>query len=198
MWRVIGATPHAVDPMREILDPDLQLDHDADQIPERDSGLQMGTVLFIATLLAALGSGLMAGLFFAFSTFIMQALGKRPAPAGIAAMQSIDETILNPIFFTVFFGTAVLSVGLAVMALLGLSEPGAPWRLAGALLYLVGSIVVTMLFNVPLNNRLAKVAPDSAEGAAFWQQYLSVWTAWNHARTIGCLGATGSFILGMP
>lgn len=153
---------------------------------------------FIVTLLAALGSGIMAGLFFAFSTFVMQALGKRPAPVGIAAMQSINQTILSPIFFAVFFGTALLSLVLAVLALLGWSETGTGWRLAGALLYLMGSIAVTMLFNVPLNNRLAAVAPDSAEGATLWSHYVKVWTAWNHARTIGCIGATGSFILGMP
>jgi uncharacterized membrane protein len=140
----------------------------------------------------------MAGLFFAFSTFVMQALGKRPAPVGIAAMQSINQTILSPIFFAVFFGTALLSLVLAVLALLGWSGTGTGWRLAGALLYLIGSIAVTMLFNVPLNNRLAAVAPDSAEGATLWSHYVKVWTAWNHARTIGCIGATGSFILGMP
>lgn len=158
----------------------------------------MSSVVFILTLLAALGSGLMAGLFFAFSNSIMQALAKRPAPVGIAAMQSIDETILNPVFFSVFFGTALISLVLAVMALLGWGEIGSGWRLAGALLYLAGSIAITMFFNVPLNNRLAKVEPASAEGAALWSEYLKVWTAWNHARTIGCIGATGSFILGMP
>jgi len=155
-------------------------------------------MLFILTLLAALGSGIMAGLFFAFSTFIMQALAKRPAPVGISAMQSIDETILNPVFFTVFFGTALLSLVLAVLALIGWSDAGSAWRLVGALLYLIGSIGITMQFNVPLNNRLAKVAPDSAEGAAVWSDYLKAWMPWNHARTVGCIGATGSFILGMP
>jgi uncharacterized membrane protein len=158
----------------------------------------MWTWLFILTLLAALGSGIMAGLFFAFSTFIMQAFGKRPAPVGIAAMQSINETILNPIFFSVFFGSALLSLVLAILAVIGWSDAGSGWRLAGALLYLVGSIGITMQWNVPLNNRLAKAAPDSAEGATLWAHYLKVWTQWNHVRTIGCLGASGSFILGMP
>jgi len=158
----------------------------------------MSDLLFVLTLLAALGSGLMAGLFFAFSNSIMQALAKRPAPVGIAAMQSIDETILNPVFFLVFFGTALIGLVLAVMALIGWEGAGSAWRLAGGLLYLVGSIGITMAFNVPLNNRLAKAVPESAEGATFWSQYVSVWTAWNHARTLGCLGATGSFILGMP
>ena len=128
----------------------------------------------------------------------MQAFGKRPAPVGIAAMQSINETILNPIFFSVFFGSALLSLVLAILAVIGWSDPRSGWRLAGALLYLVGSIGITMQWNVPLNNRLAKAAPDSAEGATLWARYLKVWTQWNHVRTIGCLGASGSFILGMP
>jgi uncharacterized membrane protein len=158
----------------------------------------MSIWLFIVTLLAALGSGIMAGLFFAFSAFVMQALGKRPAPVGIAAMQSINETILNPIFFLVFFGTAVLSLVIAVWALLDWSDWSSGWRLAGGLLYLIGSIGITMRSNVPLNNRLAKLTPDSAEGATLWSHYLKAWTQWNHARTVACIGATGSFILGMP
>src|SRR5262245_28114720 len=95
--------------------------------------------LALITLLAALGSGIMAGLFFAFSTFVMQALAKRPAPVGIAAMQSINATILNPIFFSVFFGTALLSLVLGLLALLGWNEAGSGWRCAGALLYLLGA-----------------------------------------------------------
>lgn len=154
--------------------------------------------LVVLTLLAALGSGIMAGLFFSFSAFIMQAFGKRPAPVGIAAMQSINETILNPIFFSVFFGTALIGLVLGVQALIEWADPGSPWRLAGGLLYLVSAIGITMQSNVPLNNRLASAEPASAEGAAFWARYLKLWTAWNHVRTIGCIGATGSFILGMP
>ena len=77
------------------------------------------------------------------------------------------------------------------------SEAGAAWQVAGALLYLIGSIGVTMVCNVPLNNRLANLAPESAEGATFWTQYLSVWTAWNHVRTLACLGSSVCFILGI-
>jgi uncharacterized membrane protein len=158
----------------------------------------MSILLFILTLLAALGSGIMAGLFFAFSTFIMQAFARRPAPVGIAAMQAINETILRPIFFLVFFGMAVLGALLAILAAMSWNDVGAGWRLAGGLLYLVGSIGITMRCNVPLNNQLMKVAADSAEGATFWSHYLKVWTQWNHVRTVGCIGATASFILGMP
>jgi uncharacterized membrane protein len=153
--------------------------------------------ILMLMLLTTLGSGVMAGVFFAFSTFVMQALGRRPAPVGIAAMQSINETILNPIFFSVFFGTALLSLVLGVWSLVGWNDAGAGWRIAGALLYLGGSIGITMQFNLPLNNHLAKIAPDSAEGAELWALYLREWTAWNHIRTIACIGATVSFILGM-
>jgi uncharacterized membrane protein len=157
----------------------------------------MSTWLFVLTVLAALGSGMMAGLFFAFSAFIMQAFAKRPAPVGIAAMQSINETILKPVFFLVFFGTAVLGAVLAILAAISWSDAGAGWRLAGGLLYLVGSIGITMRCNVPLNNRLMNVAADSAEGATFWSHYLKVWTQWNHVRTVGCIAAAACFILGM-
>jgi uncharacterized membrane protein len=54
---------------------------------------------------------------------------------------------------------------------------------------------VTLIFNVPLNNRLAAVNPDSAEGKAVWAHYLRVWTVWNHVRTVAPLAAMGCFIL---
>lgn len=154
-------------------------------------------LLFTLTFLSALGSGLMAGLFFAFSAFVMTALGRLPPAGGIAAMRSINVAILNPLFFLVFFGTAATSLVLVIAALLGRAEPGAVYRLAGGLLYLVGSILVTMLFNVPLNNALAAVEADSADGATLWARYLSVWTAWNHVRTIASLAATAAFIMAL-
>ena len=157
----------------------------------------MEYLLFILTLLAALGSGLVAGIFFAFSAFIMSALGRVAGQCGIAAMQSINVTVLNPLFFTAFFGTAVLSLVLAIAALLGWSEPGAFYLLAGSLLYLLGCIFVTMAFNVPLNNKLASVMPGSADGASVWTHYLSSWTAWNHVRTAASLAAAALFIMAL-
>jgi uncharacterized membrane protein len=97
----------------------------------------------------------------------------------------------------VFFGTAAVSVVLAIAALTGWFAPGAMWLLVGCLLYLVGNIVVTMIFNVPLNNALAAADPVSAAGASVWARYLSVWTAWNHVRTVACLAATASFIMAL-
>lgn len=147
-----------------------------------------------ATFLAALGSGLMAGLFFAFSTSVMSALGRMPPPAGISAMQSINVTILNPVFFAVFFGTALMSIVLIAGALAGWSDMSAAALLAGGVLYLAGCMAVTMVFNVPLNNALAATAADSAEGAVIWSRYLAEWVPWNHVRTVACLASCAAFI----
>lgn len=64
-------------------------------------------LLFILKLISALGSGLMAGVFFAFSTSVMKALDQLPPNESIAAMQSINVAIINPLFLSVFLGTAV-------------------------------------------------------------------------------------------
>ncbi|HKA66037.1 MAG TPA: anthrone oxygenase family protein [Methyloceanibacter sp.] len=147
------------------------------------------------TLLAALGSGLIAGFFLAFSATVMWALERQPPPAGIAAMQAINVVVLNPIFLGVFFGTAILSLVLDIVALVRWSESGSGYLLAGSLLYFVGTFLVTLVFNVPLNNRLAAVEPDSAEGRTVWTHYLSAWTAWNHVRTVASLAAAACLIL---
>jgi uncharacterized membrane protein len=149
------------------------------------------------TLLAALGSGLIAGFFLAFSATVMWALERQPPPAGIAAMQTINVVVLNPIFLGIFFGTAILSLGLDIVALLRWPEPGSAYLLAGSLLYFIGTFLVTLIFNVPLNNALAAIKPDSAEGNAVWTHYLRVWTAWNHVRTVAPLAAAACFILAL-
>lgn len=74
-----------------------------------------------------------------------------------------------------------------------LCQPGASLTLAGSLLYLLGTIVVTITFNVPLNDALAAVKSESAEGATLWAAYLSRWTAWNHVRTLAALAAAALF-----
>lgn len=157
----------------------------------------MERLIFALTLLSALFAGLVAGIFFAFSAFIMTALGRLPPASGISAMQSINIAVLNPVFFTAFFGTAATSLVLAIAATVGWSEAAGLYLLAGSLLYLIGTILVTIVSNVPLNNALASVAPSSAEGASVWTGFLSTWTAWNHARTIASLAAAGCFTLAL-
>jgi uncharacterized membrane protein len=145
--------------------------------------------LIALTLVTALGCGLVAGVFFAFSTFVMKALARLSAAQGIAAMQSINVAVITPLFMAAFLGTAAACALLAVSSLLSWRKPGAGYLLAGSLLYLIGVFLVTIVFNVPRNNALAAVDPASADGAGLWAGYLSSWTAWNHVRTAAALAA---------
>jgi uncharacterized membrane protein len=140
---------------------------------------------FAVIVIAALGCGLIAGVFFAFSSFVMDALKRLPPAQGIAAMQSINVKAVRPAFpfLTVFLGTAAVCALLAVSALSSWERAGSLHLLSGSLVYLAGTFVVTMAANVPLNDELAHVDPASEEGARLWARYLSRWTAWNHVRT---------------
>lgn len=148
-------------------------------------------------LLAAVGCALSAGIFFAFSTFVMQALAQQPAAPGIATMQSINITVINPWFMAAFFGPAIAGLVLTISALRQWEQPGALYWLVGSLLYLIGTIGVTVAGNIPLNDALAIVSPDSAEGTTLWAKYLTDWTFWNHVRTIAACLAAALFTLSL-
>ena len=152
---------------------------------------------FLLPFVAALGAGVMAGIFFVFSAFMMTALGRLPPPQGIAAMQSINSAILNPLFFLVFLGTAVLCLLAAIAAIVDWPFPQAFFLIAGSVLYLVGALLVTMQCNVPLNLALDRSNAESADGALLWLRYLRVWTAWNHVRTVASLAAMAAFMLAL-
>ena len=149
----------------------------------------------VLTLVSALGCGLTAGFFFAFSICVMKALARLPAPHGIAAMQSINVVVINPWFMTAFFGTAAACVAAVATSISRWDDPRAWYWLGGGVLYLAGAILVTIVFNVPRNNALAALAPSSSEAARLWIDYLSTWTAWNHVRTISSLLAALLFTM---
>jgi uncharacterized membrane protein len=154
-------------------------------------------LIFAVTLASALGSGLMAGVFFAFSVFVMRALARLQPAQGVAAMQAINVTVLHPLFLGVFVGTAGACVGLTVSALMHWPQPGAGYLLAGSLLYLAGTFGVTIRFNVPLNDALAAVEPAAGEAEGLWARYQVTWTAWNHVRTVAALLGAASLTLAL-
>jgi uncharacterized membrane protein len=154
--------------------------------------------LFALKLVSIIGCAIIAGAFLVFSTFIMTALSRLPPAQGIAAMQSINITVINPLFMTALFGTAVACVWLATAALPKLPQVDAVYLLVGSLLYIIGAIGVTIAFNIPLNEALAKVSPDSSAGSNLWTRYLSEWTWWNHVRTLAALLASIFILLAKP
>lgn len=140
-------------------------------------------------IIAAVGTGLNGGLFFIFSNTIMRSLDRLPAAGAVAAMNSINVTILNPLFFLVFFGTGLLCLALLV------GQLDAPWVVGGALFYLVGAIGMTMICNVPLNDKLAKISPSAPDVESQWRAYRVPWTRWNHLRTAACVLAAAAFTI---
>lgn len=155
----------------------------------------MPTYLPYLVIAAIVGCGLVSGLLFAFSVVIMRALLQLSPEIGMVAMQRINVIIINPLFFLVFLGTSAICLAVAVIAAGGMSNEGSPWLLAGAVAYLLGPLGITMTFNVPLNNMLAKIHADQA--ATQWPRYASAWLRWNHLRTaLGTL-AMALFCIGL-
>lgn len=150
-------------------------------------------MLAAGLLAAALASAMVAGVFWAFSTFVMASLAAVPGPEGLRLMREVNVQVMRSSFLAVFLATAPLSVALGAWGIAAFGAPGAGAALAGALAYLAGCFGVTMLGNVPLNNRLARATPDTAE--AVWRDYRRRWTRWNHVRTLASLVAAALFTL---
>ncbi|HEX2400687.1 MAG TPA: anthrone oxygenase family protein [Mycobacterium sp.] len=141
----------------------------------------------ILTSLAALFSAAASGMMYVFSTFVMRGLDRTGPIDAITAMRGMNaEANANPAFLLGYFGATILALVVGVMAVVKLNQPGSWLVLVGAVFVILGA-VITMAFNVPLNNHLDTVNPDGlsvADAAREWQAYFSTWTAWNHARTV--------------
>ena len=149
----------------------------------------MVLALDVALVAAMLGSGLVAGLCFTFSSFVLSALDDLGPASAIRAMQAINAAILRSVAMAVWFGTAIAGVLAAVLS-------GAQTiAIASAVLYGVGALLITGLGNVPLNERLDEVDPESPEAHEHWTQYRSRWGRLNVARTVVCALAAVGFAL---
>ena len=157
----------------------------------------MDKIVSILNIISVLGTGLMAGVFFVFSVAIMRALERITPFSGMWAMQSINIYILNPIFLGVFLGTGIICAGLAISGVVRWHLPGAAWLIAGSMIYIVGSVGITVIFNVPMNNALMVADPETPAGLQLWAKYLTDWTFWNHIRTIASLAASASLIMAL-
>lgn len=157
----------------------------------------MEFVINALTWFAIVSVGIMAGVYFAFSAFVMKSLEAIDDPGGMIAMQSINRVILRSAFLPLFFASSAVSVVLVVVAAMEFSAPGALALPAAGVVYLVGMLLVTVAWNVPLNNALEATAASGPEGSAMWRRYLNRWTAWNHVRTVSCSIAFCLFIVAL-
>jgi uncharacterized membrane protein len=157
----------------------------------------MPDALLVLTFVTALGAAVAGGVFFAFSNFVMRALGRIPAAEGIRAMQEINVTVINPWFMTALFGTGVGCLAVIVVTLADWESSYGPYLVAAGAVYVVGTVVVTMALNVPRNEALARVEPGGDEGVAVWGRYLVEWTRWNSVRTFASLATTAAMMAGI-
>ena len=137
---------------------------------------------------------------YVFSTFVMRGLDRTGPVDGITAMRGLNaEANSNPVFLLGYFGATILALVVGVIAVVQLNQPGSWWLLIGAILGILGAII-TMVFNVPLNNHLDTVNHDglsTADAAREWQAYFSTWTAWNHVRTVTSFLGAALLLLGL-
>ena len=146
------------------------------------------------TFATALGCGLSAGVFFAFSSFVMPALDRLAPAQSIRAMHSIDKLAVTPVFMTALFGTALACVVLGVWGVTSWGERPGALALAGCALFLVGAIVVTVAANVPLNDALMKVDPEATDAATRWSSLPVRLDAVDRVRAVTAIGASGLLI----
>ncbi len=139
------------------------------------------SILPYVVVAAIAGAGMVTGLLFAFSNFIMRALAELEPEHGIYAMQQINEKIINPLFLFFFLGTPLLCVVIAVYSLFHLSGTHDVLLLSGSIGYIIGPFGITVRCNVPLNDKLAAAQPT--EGAEIWNHYQVNWQRCNHIRT---------------
>jgi uncharacterized membrane protein len=136
--------------------------------------------------LAALAAAAAGGMMYVFSTFVLRGLDRTGPIEAITAMRGINaEANANLAFLLAYFGATILALVVGVLAMLRLSQPGSLWVLVGAALAVLGA-VITIAFNVPLNNHLDTVDPV-ADAAQKWQAYLSAWSNWNNFRTVASM-----------
>ncbi|MFG2572018.1 DUF1772 domain-containing protein [Streptomyces sp. NPDC048481] len=151
----------------------------------------------VLAMLGALATGLMAGLFCAFSLLVMRGLAALPAAQGVAAMNAINSSAMRAAFMVLFLGVAVLCAVIAVVTFVLWPAHGTTHLLLGSALYLCGAFGVTVVANVPRNEALAKPAPDAPEAVAYWPTYLREWTGWNHVRAVASAAAALVYALAL-
>ncbi len=148
-----------------------------------------------ACLVVGLSSALVAGVFQAFSDFVMKGLLAAKPTAGVESMQMINRTVMRSTFLAMFLILAPITIGLAAYAYFKLSGAAQGWMIPGAMIYVGGVFLVTVLGNVPMNNRLAEMDHTRSEAADYWRTYGTVWTNLNHVRTFGSAVAAACFLL---
>ncbi|MET1058638.1 MAG: anthrone oxygenase family protein [Nocardioides sp.] len=154
----------------------------------------------VSVTAAALGSGVVGGVLYGFSAFVMRGLDETRPGSAVAAMQEINRAAPRAPLTVPLLGTALLCVLLAVHAVRDLLRDGDStpswWVLAGCALYLV-AFVITAAYHVPRNDALMAVDAAGADAAAAWRDYAGPWVRMNHVRAAAAIASSASFMVAL-
>lgn len=155
----------------------------------------MSPFFFFLMQFTILAYAVVGGVFLAFSDFIMRSLSLTGGVGGVEAMQVINREVFRWVFMALFLGMAAMSIVVAIYG--GIFVGGAPgtMMMIAGLVYFIGCFVVTLCFNVPMNETLAPMDLSSAATQEYWSTtYLPRWTFWNSVRTLAC-GVSSALLL---
>ena len=145
----------------------------------------LGVLLMAATLT----TGFSAGAFALYAHTVMPGLRKVDDATFVRSFQALDRAIVNPWFMAGgFVGALVLTLAATVLSI---GDDTLPWLVVALVLYAF-TFVATIAVNVPLNDALKAVDPDSADLAVARREFNEArWVAWNLARTVTTTAAFG-------
>lgn len=150
------------------------------------------TTQTVFQILSILLTGLVAGLFYGYDCSIIKGLGNLTDKEYLGAFQSINRAILNPYFFLSFIGSIIVLLISCWLTFKSGNMPTFYFMLAATLVYLLGTFIVTMVANVPLNNQLDKLnltAEPAEMIRAFREKFETGWNKWHHIRTYASMFA---------
>ncbi|MEM6849852.1 MAG: anthrone oxygenase family protein, partial [Pseudomonadota bacterium] len=148
----------------------------------------MSGLFFFVAQFSVIAYAIVGGIFIAFSDFIMRSLARTSGTGGVEAMQVINREVFRWVFMILFLGLAPVSLGIALYGVVVVGGATGTLLAAAGLTYFIGCFGVTVAFNVPLNERLAKMSLADASTGVFWHDtYVPNWTRWNTVRGSACI-----------
>jgi uncharacterized membrane protein len=146
-------------------------------------------------LFLAIWSAVIGGVFSAFSEFVMSALLKTESAGAIEAMQHINRDVIKTQFVAGIISIAIFSLLFTLYGIFVFEGAALGALILAAAIYLPSVFLMTMLGNVPMNNRLESLNHKSEEAHAYWREYGEKWTRFNHLRSVGSVLTAGLYVV---
>lgn len=154
------------------------------------------TWFFIVCQFSVIACGLVSGVFLTFSDFVMRSLDGARTAAGVEVMQGINREVFRSVFMVLLLGMSALSPFVIGYAYFRVAGSASALIMTGGAIYLAGVFVVSLVFNVPMNNRLEAKDCSGPDASTYWtNSYLPRWTFWNSVRAIASAGSAICYLV---